>query len=788
MFKNNFKIAIRTLLKNKVYSFITIFGLSIGMTCFLLIMLFVQDELSWDRFHENADQIYRINTEWESSSANRTLRTTLTSYSLAQHLKDEFPEIENTVRICRFIVRKVKVKDREFDEIVHFADPSFLEVFSFPFIKGDKNTALDNPSSMIITRDFAVKYFGTEDPLGKTVTIQGEGDFMVTGILDIPANSHFRPNFLVSYRAVEKEAPKIVFFELVTTYILLGEGASAKTIEAKLPDLIKKHYSGQRRAEDRLYLQALTAIHTGSNIENELGENSDIKYSYAYSLIALIILCLACFNFMNLSTARASHRAKEVGVRKIVGAHRIQLIRQFVGESIIVAFLSLVTAVLLAFIFIPFFNEYTGKQLSISLGHNPILNVGLLVLTVIVGVAAGSYPAFFSSAFQPIDVIKQSHPQGTKGAVLRKCLVVTQFAISLVFIIGTIIVLRQVNFIKKKSHGFETEHILTMGIAGNFAPFEVIEKEFLSHPNIIDITHSSWFVRENATSVQPFVYKGFSEDETVNMSVMIVNHNFFDFYGINVIEGRGFSPEHPSDIENTILLNEMAVKQLDWDFPIGKRIKNENEEMNATVIGVVENIHNISLHNQILPTIYQYNPRRYYLLSVKIHSENMQETIAFLDKKWKELDLMPNFRYKFLDEEIANFYIEEEKTKKVFTFASILSVFIACLGLFGLATFSAEQRVKEIGIRKVLGSTVKGIVILLSKDFVKLVFIANIIAAPFAYFIMSRWLDNFAYRIGISWLIFVTSSLLGLAIALITISYQAIKAATANPVESLRHE
>jgi putative ABC transport system permease protein len=788
MFKNYLKLTVRILLKNKVFSFINISGLSTGMACCIVIFLFVQDELSWDRFHEYSDQIYRVNTEWKYSTTGETLQTTHTLYSLAQYLKDDLPEVENAVRICRFITCKVRVDDREFNEIVHFADPDFLKVFSFPLIKGDNNTALDNPNSIIITKDFALKYFGAEDPMGKTVNIQGEGDFTVTGILNIPHNSHFRPNFLVSYKAVEKEAPKIVFFRLVTTYILLREGAATETVEAKLPELTKKYYSGQREAEDRLYLQALTDIHTGSNIDNELGENSDIKYSYVYSIIALIIIVIACINFMNLSTARASRRAKEVGIRKVAGARRNQLIRQFVGESIIIAFLSLIAAVLLAIILIPFFNEYTGKQLSIDFINNSLLYLALLALTIVVGIAAGSYPAYFSSAFNPIDVIKQNRPQGVAGIIIRKGLVVTQYVISLVFIIGTIIVLSQVNFIKKTPLGFGTENIVTMGIVGNFTPFELIKNEFMSHPGIIDVTHSYRFIEESGSPVKDFVPEGFSEDASLNMSIIGINYDFFDFYGINIIEGRGFSSEYPSDIENTIILNKTAVNQLGWDFPIGKKIINERRKMDATVIGIVEDIHNVSLYNQILPTVYQYDPRRYYLLSVKIRSEDMQGTLTFLANKWKELNLMPNFRYKFLDEEISRFYIEEEKTKKVFTFASILSVFLASLGLFGLATFSAEQRIKEIGIRKVLGSTVPGIVFLLSKDFYKLVVVANIIASPIAYFIMNRWLQNFAYRISISWLIFIAAGLLVFTISLITISYQSIKAATANPVESLRYE
>ncbi|KPK87072.1 hypothetical protein AMJ80_12690 [bacterium SM23_31] len=794
MFKNYFKIAVRNLLKYKVFSFINISGLAVGMACCIVIFLFVQDELSYDRYHENSEYIYRIANELTIPTG--VSRSVFTGGWMAPNLINDFPEVLNAVRIQDYH-GVMSYEDKRFDEFHHYADPSLLDIFTFPLIRGNKKTALTEPNTAVITEEFAEKYFGEEDPMGKTIVIDGKHNFKITGILKkIPYNSHIRFTFIGSYTSLKNLIGLERFEEgsnLLATYLLLEKNALDNEIEQKFNDFLVKHKSERYASHNKYFLEPLTSIYLYAEDTLSNARHSDITYSYMLSLIALAILIIACINFINLSTARASHRSREVGLRKVVGAYRLQLIWQFLGESVLLSFIALFIAVLLVFLFMPGFNDLSDKHLTLDFSGNLLLYIVLAVITLVVGILSGCYPAFFLASFQPAEVLKGSVKQGSVISVfMRKGLVIFQFALSLVFIIGTIIVLIQLDFIRNRYLGFDKDMvvIITVDKVSSMSPrYDMIKAEFLQNPNILDVTASGSNPGTYGGHGKAFAPEGFPEDEPVTLSELGVSYTFFEFYGIDIIEGRNFSQEMPTDETEAVILNETAVKMIGWEEPIGKQIVIDRGETKATVIGVVKDFHSGSLHEEIKPSLFRIPFFKWYgNFAVKIRPNNVQGTIAFLEDKWREYFPESVLRYGFLDEKIASYYKEEERTSRIFEFSSVLAVILACLGLFGLASFSAERRVKEIGIRKALGATVPGIVMLLSKDFAKLVIAANVIAWPVAYLIMDRWLQNFAYRISFGWWIFLLAGILTLAIALITISYQSIKAATANPIDSLRYE
>jgi putative ABC transport system permease protein len=802
MFKNYLKIAIRNIRKQKGYAFINIAGLAIGMACCILIILYIAHELSYDRFHENSDRIFRIGINAKISGS--PLLAPLSNAPSPLVLKQDYPEVLDAVRIrSPFPVSKtlVKYEDKKFYvDGVLYADNSFFDVFTFPMINGDSKTALKTAYSVVLTEEIAFRYFGDDDPLGKVLKFNEREDFTVTGVIkNVPRNSHFTFSMLCSFETLyarDREAMENWYNWNLYAYLLLPEEYDYRQLEKKFPAFIEKHLGEELKAiggEMKYFLQPLTSIHLHSNLQFELSGNSSILYVYIFGAIALFILVIACINFMNLATARSANRAKEVGLRKVVGAKRKELIKQFLGESLVYSFFSLLIALALVELALPFFRSFSGIDLRLSYASLGWLIPGFLGLILFVGVVAGSYPALFLSRFQPVRVLKGSLKAGTASSRFRSLLVVAQFVISISLIIGTAIILNQLNYMKNTSLGFDKEKVLVVEIMDRsiLQSLDSIKTELKRIPGVLNVAASS-IVPGEFPDHQIYLPEGFSEKQAQVMESMNVDHDFIPTLGIEIVDGRNFSAEFKTDSGETVLINETAAKKFGWDDPVGKTIKvpiSYDLEMGTRrIIGVVKDFHLASLHKTIGPLVISNSPGYLNSIAIKISHENSGHTIDLIRERWRKIHPDRPFEYYFLGDSFDSQYDSEERLSDLVASFAGLAIFIACLGLFGMASFAAEQRTKEIGIRKVLGASVPGVVALISKDFLKIVGIANIVAWPLAYFIMKRWLQSFAYRTSIELGVFILAGFLALVITLITVSYQAIRAAIANPVDSLRYE
>jgi putative ABC transport system permease protein len=786
MFKNYLKIALRNIRKHKVYSFINIAGLAIGVAACLLLFLWVRDELSYDRYHEKANHIYRVASQYEAEGKVR--RSAKTSAPVGPALVSEFPEIEKAVRFARngFVV---SYQNKRFVERVYFTDPEIFDIFTLPLIKGNPETTLAEPYSLAISEEMSRKYFGDEDPLGKIITLSEKRDYRITGVFrDIPTNSHFRFHFLGLFSDYASSHFDEWGISNYWTYILVSRNFSPDEFKEKSPQFVEKYRGKESRYlyKTSYPLQALTRIHLHSDLSGEHNPNSSMGIIYIFSAIAVFILLIACLNYINLSTARYALRAKEVGLRKVIGATRQQLIKQFLGETFLFSFIALPLSVMLAELFLPLFNSLSGKRLAVHYFDNLFLLPGLAFIILWVGFVSGIFPAFFISALKPVNALRGMLKASSKGSVLRKSLIVSQFAISILFLISTFIVFSQLNYMRNRNLGLDKEHVVTIPIHDKdvLGKLETIKNEFLQNSSVLSVSVSDFFPGK-ATMYQNYWYEGMSENEYSMIRWFVVDHDFIQTFGIELVAGRNFSKRFPSDVEHAYILNESAVKEIGWDTPIGKELEIMNK---GPVIGVVKDFHFRPLHQRIEPAALYIYPKLFQYISVKISPYDVSQSIDFLKAKWKALVPGQVFQYSFLDEDFDNLYKAEMRLSKIFTVVTFLAVFIACLGLFGLAAFEAMQRSKEIGIRKVLGASVSGIVLLLSKEFTKWVLLANIVAWPVAYYAMNHWLQNFAYRIHIGPLVFIQSAALALIIALLTVGYQAVKAAFANPVETLRYE
>ncbi len=792
MIKNYIKIALRNLIKHKAFSVINISGLAIGMACCLLIIIFVQDELRYDRFHDKAGRIYRLTSEW--SQRGIIANYPLIFSGVPPILQNEFSEVLNFVRFDPRLNVLISSGDKKFyEERLFYTDASVFEVFTFPLVKGDPETALKEPYSIVLTGNMAEKYFSGEDPVGQTLMIDNEHDYKVTGILKkIPRNSHIRFDFLASMATLEAQDPRYgkLWAWNCYAYLLLPEDYSYLDLVKKLPDFIRRH-RGEKAVEAYTFsLQPLTSIHLHSHLGSEIEPNGDIRYVYIFSVIAFFILLIACINFMNLSTARSANRAKEVGVRKVLGADRIRLAKQFLGESLFLSLMALPAAVALVEFFLPAFNALTGKDLRIDYFGNSVVFIGLIGILLFVGLISGSYPAFFLSTFRPAEVLKGKLKAGSGSMLFRKVLVVVQFSVSIVLIAGTMIITNQLDFIRNKKLGFDKEQVLVMPVSrsGIGQNFEAFKRELLQNPSVESVCGST-----SLPSLLPtrsvFIPEGIEEGERLTLRNVLVDHDFIKTFGLEILEGRDFSRDFATDREEAFVVNEAAVKEFGWDSAVGKRLI-DLEGPKGRVVGVVRDFHFRSKHQKIEPLILSLLPssRFVYFVSVKMKSSNISDTLAFLKRKWNAFSPGWPLEYFFLDDNFDRMYKSEDRLRQVFMTFTSLAIFIACLGLFGLAAFTAEQRTKEVGIRKVLGASVPGVVLLLSKEFMKWVLIANVIAWPVAYFAMSRWLQNFAYRVSIGWAVFIAAAVLALGVALFTVGFQAAKAALANPSDALRYE
>ena len=787
MFKNYLIVAVRNLLRYRLFSAINIFGLSVGMACCILILLYVQDELSYDRFNEKAHRIYRITFDHQSSGHHFARIPS----AWAPVLVNNFPEIISAVRFSRNS-QSIQFQDRHFREDRFFSvDGSVFDIFTFPLIKGDPETALREPNSIVLTEEMAQKYFGATEPLGKILTVRDENrklGYRVTGISKkTPRNSHLRYDFLASFENpddLSRNWKGVHFY----TYLLLEDGVSPVDVEKRINAYIEERWPLWQLG---LNLQPLTDIHLYSRLEREIESNGDIRYVYIFSLIALFTVLVSCINFMNLTTARASNRIREIGIRKVAGADRLQLIRQFLGESVLLSFVAVFLATGLVELSLPAFNSFMSREFSFSTGNQWWLIQVLVSFGVCVGLLAGGYPALFLSRFQPVDILRGSMPVGTTKTLYRKILVVVQFAISTLVITGTLACYHQLKYLENKNLGLNQEQIIDIPLSSKSSrsKYESMKSELLQNPDVLLVSASLESPSDRLLDTGSVHVEGMSDAMGFRMSALPVDHDFIEMFDIRLIAGRNFSEEYTTDVASAFILNEAAVKTIGWQSPeeaIGKQFRWHN--LNGVIIGVTRDFHFSSLHYEIEPLVLLLNADWLLHMLVKVHPERVHSALAFLEDTWHERFPDHLFEYVFLDDLFEKLYSAEEKLSRFLTMFSILTVLIASLGLFGLAGLMAAQRTKEIGIRKALGASVTHVVLLLSKEFAKLITVAAVIACPVAYYCIDKWLQSFAYRANIGLGIFMLAGVSALTIALLAVGYQVIKSATANAVDALRYE
>lgn len=802
MLKNYFTVALRNLLKHKGYTFINIAGLAAGMACCYLILLYVRHELSYDRFHAKVDRIYRVLVTMERDGKISD-PLTVTAAPIAPALQQEYPEVAQAVRL-RQASRRVLVtvgQKRIYENEFYFADGNLFEVFDFPLQQGDPATALRDPHGIVLSLEAAQKYFGAENPMGKTLIAEfGNREFQVTGVLaEIPANSHLQPRFIVAFENGGGHSLSNWWGFSYFAYLLLQPGTSAAALEGKLPEFIRKHYAAAPPGfpKPALHLQPLADIHLHSGFDDRAGESSKLTQLYLFVALALFVLAIACINFMNLATARSQHRAKEVGVRKMVGVQARGLMAQFLGEAVLLAFIALVVAAGLVEFSLPYFNELTGKKLEVHYLQDAFVTVGFIAIGLVTGILAGSYPAFFLSRFQPIEVLKGRRTPHTGGARLRQALVIAQFAISIILIAGTMIIYRQLEYMRTKRLGFDKEQVVLVPLTGQEAKrkWPALKTELLQHPEISSVTAATSMPADEGWWQTGARVEGATDDKEQIVYTFQIDYDFMKTLGIALAAGRDFSPTFTADSSTAFIINEAAVREFGWasaEAALGKKFiwqgEGPDRSKAGTIIGVAKDFHFRGLHEQIAPAVFHLMPYGMDYLAVRLQPQRTTQALAALQKAWEAFDPAHPLEYSFLDDKVNALYQSEERLGHILGVFSGLAIFVASLGLFGLASFTAEQRTKEIGVRKVLGASVSAVVLLLSKDFARLVVIAFCLATPVAYLAMRKWLEEFAYRTEPGWWVFAFSGLLAMVIAFLTVSYQALKAALANPVEALRYE
>jgi putative ABC transport system permease protein len=791
----------RDLKKNKIFTAINILGLSTGLACGILVLLFVQNELSFDRYHENADHIYRIVRKRIAAAGEEY--STITPWIMKDIILNNYPEVRRACRLEFYSGFILEYGDKRLYSDILYADPSLLDIFTFPLTMGDKAIVLKEPDYVVLSEDMAQKIFGKEDPIGKTILTYYEDKkypFQVSGILkNVPKNSHFRIDVLIPIEhLVRRYAKEPNRLNGCATYLLLDPRADPKAMEQKASDLIKR-FSGSQRQAVSYYLQPLTSIYLHSEKMISWGAQSRAVVSYALSAIAFIILLIVCFNFMNLSTARASQRFREIGQRRVLGATRPQLIAQFLGESLFLSFTSLFIALALARVLLPVFNSMISRDVPLETAGHPSFLVGILLLTATIGVLSGIYPALFLSSFKPVDILKGQFGKGARFEIgLRKSLIVLQYALSMTFIIATVIVIRQTRFLQTTDLGFRKDNVLWISIMRdpNLPKSPQAIKDSLSrHPNI-EKAIVTFFAPGGDSGVSvPCQPEGFSEKNPVYLNHIWVGEDFFSFFDIDILQGRDFSSKIAGDSRSAVILNESAVRYLGWNNPVGKQLRCEWIENGYrrpgpyTVIGVVKDYHDGPLQAKIQPTFYMYDPNRLFSIYLRIRPNNIPETLAFIEKTLKELNAVQPFEYLFLDDFLSkNLYRSSQSIRRVLTFASILSLVLSVLGVFGLVSYSTDRRKKETGIRRVLGASTSNIIYMFSREFIILALLGSIIAAPAALWIGHYYLRDYAYRTSIAWWPFLVAPVGVLLISLITVSIQSAKAAAMNPSDTLRHE
>ena len=806
MFRNYLKTALRNLWRFKGYTTINILGMAIGMACVILIMLYVQSETNYDNFHPNIDQLYRVNVQITNPQTGDINQRAIGPYRLADEMEADFSDFEFIARLAPQGQEEIEYENQTFqEESLAFADPEILQMLHFPLIKGNAETALDDPFSVVMTVSMAKKFFGDEDPMGKVVQIRGR-DFSVSGIMEeIPDNTQFGYDIFVSMNCADQVFSRIVLENwgegYCTTLAMVKNGHKASEYTDRLARFTAEKLPEWSAASPIFVLQPLSKVYLHSQDISSFESGGDITYVYAFSFIAVFILIIACINFMNLATARSSLRAKEVGVRKVFGANRPQLIRQFLSESIILAVISLGLALVIAKLAMPSFQQLSGKDtLDLSLLSLPMI-LSLVGITAFVGIIAGSYPALILSKFKPVTVFSGNAGQGMKGGGLRKVLVSFQFATSIFLMIVTGIVYQQLQYSKSIKLGFDKEHVLIINgtSIGMREQYAQLRSELMKNPQVVNAGASSRVPPGRLSSNLTARPEGVPEDQQRGMQTVWADFDFIETLGLEMAAGRSFSRDFPTDAREGFIINEAAVKDLGWtnEEAINKTFgSSEINDWNSgqwvnrdgKVIGVLKNFHFESLKNRIVPTVYFVAPYMAWNYVIRIRSEDVSGTIAHIEKTWKTFESDSEFEYTFMDENFARLYENEERQGTIFAIFAILAIFIACLGLVGLTSFTAERKKKEIGIRKVLGASSFNLIVLLSREFTILVLISFVIAAPISWYVMQGWLQEFAYRSPIGAMLFVIAGASAVFIAWITAGFQTARAAYTNPVQALRDE
>jgi ABC-type antimicrobial peptide transport system permease subunit len=780
MIRNYFKIAFRNIVRNRLFALINILGLAVGMACFILITLWIRDELSFDKFHTNKDNLYMLTIIHPNDIVDPNV-----PYALAPRLADETPEISQFTRIYEYgqLVTCTFKHQAEggspvmyYEDNINFVDSSFFAMFSFPFVFGAPGTAFQTPNSLVITDKAAAKYFGHDNPLGKVLTLNNREDYVISGVIRIPPNSHLQLDFVapLTDRLIDDWNWRD------PSYVLLDRNASVEVVRQKIAQSLSKHSPYPFADTLKVDLLPFTKVHL------DFGRRT---YVYIFSLISVFILLIACINYMNLATACSVNRSREVGLRKVMGAKRSELIQQFLGESILMSALGLGISLILVKIGLPFLNGLTSKQLTFSLLGIHSMYLYLFGLIFVVGLVSGAYPAFFLSRNKPVDTFKSSLNLKSRRSYFRVATVVGQFAISILLIACTAVVFRQISYVQNRPLGLSTDYVIKVPINRMLLTrLNAYKAQLLQNSHILNVTagQSVPFNEDNKTG--GLDWDGKNPDFSPNVRYTISHFDYIETFGMEVVKGRSFNSGSSADLSNFVI-NEEAAKYMGMEDPIGKRLRFWDTE--GTIIGVVKNYHHVSLHREIMPHVFCIHPRNYRALRfifVKIAAENIPDSLKFIRETTKTFSPDFPYEYAFLDQGVEDMYQAEQKLGKIFSSFAFLAVFISCLGIFGLASFTAEKRTKEIGIRKVLGASVSHIVMLLSKEFSRWILLANLIAWPIGWFAMHKWLQNFAYRANLNPLVFLLAGLLSLLIAALPVGYQAVKAAVTDPVDSLRYE
>jgi len=793
VFKNYLKIACRNIIKHKAFSAINVTGLALGMACCLLILFWVQDELSYDTFHQNSGRIFRIVSDWPKNNWDGMPGT---PSPLAPAVQEQLPEVESAARFSWHNRKVFRYKEKAFyEDLGIIVDPSFFKIFSFPLLKGDWETAFTGPADIVITETMAAKYFGDEEPMGKVFEVEGRS-CVVRGVLKaVPRNSTFQFDFASSFQFIDKLSEFSTHWGAFNfcTFLLLREGVDASSLGQKITDIGFKNESPQVKDGVHFRTQPMKEVHLDATpYQIAMLDVGDAKYVYLFSAIAFFVLLIACINFMNLSTARSGLRAKEVGLRKTIGAMRGEIIRQFFGESFLLVSAAALISLVLVTLLIPAFNSLSGKSLSFDL-LRPAYLAGLAAIILVTGLLAGFYPALVLSAFRPGKVLKADFHSGKKGGAFRKILVVFQFSLSIILLVSTVVIVQQFRYMRNAKLGFDKDNVVQIPVKENIGKdYEAVKARLLQNPAVLAVTGQGYsFAETTNRSSGNFDWEGRDSDHNIDMIYTGVEFGFFEAMKMTIIEGRAFSKDYSSDAREAFILNEQAIRKMGIKEPVGKWLS-VSRDWKGTIIGVAKDAQFRSFRHNVEPCIFYITNLAAAtdegLVLVKIEGSRTREALAHIQRVWSEFNTVSPFEFRFLDETYDRLYRDERRMSRVFTVFSGLAVFIACLGLLGLASFTAERRTKEIGIRKVLGASAGGIVIMISSQLTRWVLAANIIAWPVAYLAMNKLLQVYAYRVSLNWPLFALPSLAAFFLACLTVGFQSLRTARANPANALRYE